>query len=924
MTKHLLLAGIAALWCATSSAQVVTTEPAILQTDSKGIVITYHADEGNKALANLPATTKVYAHTGCITNQSTSDSDWKYGPKKWGDNDAKYEMKYVAPNTYTLDMGEINTYYGITDPSVVVKKLAFVFRDEKCTKEGKTASGGDIFLTVAQPGFEISFTSDPSTSIITAANKTVTFNINSTVAGDISLHRGSADSPAMSEAKGVKALTSSTDLEEEGEYKFVAVVKADGQVKTAELSFVRVGDVVFEAYPGGTPLMGARPQADGSVLFCIAAPKKNSAVVIGSWNTYNVGMDNVMKCQEYNGNRYFWTRIKGLADNTDYLYYYLIDGSIKVGDPYAHLVLDPSNDQWISPSVFPDMPAYPSEYVQNVPLAVFNKNLDDYKWEVSDFKAPSKDHLVVYELLLRDFTGTEGKANGDGTVNQAIAKLDYLKNLGVNAVELLPIMEFNGNLSWGYNTNFYMAPDKAYGTPDDYKRFIDECHKRGMAVILDIVFNQSDWLHPWYQMYSMNENPFYNGSAPHAYSVLNDWNQDNPIVQQQWYDALAYWMTAYKVDGFRFDLVKGLGNNDSYGATYNPNTNKWTNVTDYNTNKFNQSRVDRMKKIHDEMRKVNPDAYFINELLGDAQEENMMATDGEINWANINYNSCQFAMGFDSDASLARFYAPRDGRTWGSTVSYAESHDEERMAYKQGQWGAAGVKGNIPMSMRRLGSVGAQMLMSPGAHMIWQFQEFGADQTTKDANGGNNTGNKLVVWNYLDNPDRHGLMTSYSELANFRLDNPQLFDRNDNVSVSLAATGSMRTIRLSSDNSQAVLLVNPSVSQPFNAVVDNASGLKIYSQSYNCNATVNGNIVTVEPGAYVLLGTTNLVGVDSVATDSDLLHVYGVQGGIRVIGSDSVPAVYTLSGARCSSADGLAPGLYLVRVDGRSFKVMVR
>ena len=111
-----------------------------------------------------------------------------------------------------------------------------------------------------------------------------------------------------------------------------------------------------------------------------------------------------------------------------------------------------------------------------------------------------------------------------------------------HAVELMPIMEFNGNNSWGYNTNFYFAPDKAYGTPDDYREFIDKCHEAGIAVILDIVFNQSDGLHPWYQMYPIASNPFYNATAPHDYSVLNDWKQENPLVQQQW-KWVSIWVT---------------------------------------------------------------------------------------------------------------------------------------------------------------------------------------------------------------------------------------------------------------------------------------------------------------------------------------------------------------------------------------------
>ena len=305
-------------------------------------------------------------------------------------------------------------------------------------------------------------------------------------------------------------------------------------------------------------------------------------------------------------------------------------------------------------------------------LAVYHENINKYDWKVKDFKGPRQQDLVIYELLLRDFTGTEGASNGDGTLAKAIEKLPYLVKLGVNAIELMPICEFNGNNSWGYNTNFYFAPDKAYGTPDDYKRFIDLCHQNGIAVILDLVFNQSDGLHPWYQMYDIASNPFYNAKAPHDYSVLNDWKQDNPLVEQQWYDCVKYWATEYKIDGYRFDLVKGLGDNDSYKS---------------GTEAYNSSRVARMTRIHSALKEVKPDAYFINENLAQAKEENEMAADGQMNWANVNNSACQYAMGYDTDSNLNRFHSERDSRTWASTVSYAESHDEERMGYKQQAYG---------------------------------------------------------------------------------------------------------------------------------------------------------------------------------------------------------------------------------------------
>ena len=204
-----------------------------------------------------------------------------------------------------------------------------------------------------------------------------------------------------------------------------------------------------------------------------------------------------------------------------------------------------------------------------------------------------------------------------------------------------------------------MAPDKAYGSPKEYKDFIDECHRNGLAVILDIVFNQTDGLAPWYQMYPASSNPFYNATSPHGWSVLNDLNPGYALVEQHYKDVLQYWLREYNVDGFRFDLVKGLGDNGSYGS---------------GTDGFNQSRVDRMKRLHAAIREVKPDAIHINELLGDNREENANAEDEQIGWHNLEYNSGQFVMGWDeNNKGVSEFYAPNAGRTFCS-VSYAESH----------------------------------------------------------------------------------------------------------------------------------------------------------------------------------------------------------------------------------------------------------
>lgn len=935
MRKKLLMIAAAVMTMFTAARAQVTTEPAPLQEDTEGVTIFFHADEGNKGLIDMPASTHIYAHTGVnVIDNDGKATEWKYAPE-WDEDLPKYQLEYVSENLWKLYIGDIREFYGVA-PDETVTKLCFVFRNTGGTKEGKAEGNKDIFVDVLASGFQMTFQHSIVGNVI-YADKNLRFTATTTEPASVKIY---LDDQLLEQGETTTEknyLRATYNFTKPGEYTLKAV--ADNGSKSIERSLTILYAYGSKPATDTTlPPMGVTKNAAGDYVFCIAAPEKQNVMLLGSWNNYIATsaqeMAYIDKTIDGATFRYFTTTVAAKTAGKKFGYYFLVDGedasyAKRVADPYCRLVLDPYNDKYIANGVYPDMPEYPQEYVPSgTMVSWYADDLLDYEWNVKDFKGASKENLVIYELLFRDFTGTEGKALGNGTVRKAIEKIPYLKSLGVNAIELLPITEFDGNISWGYNPNFYFAPDKAYGTPQDYKEFIDICHENGIAVILDVVFNQSAGLHPWYEMYKGSANPFYNSKAPHAYSVLNDYNQGYPLVEQQWKDMLQFWMKEYKFDGFRFDLVKGLGDNTSYA-----------NSGDSGTNAYNESRVARMKRLHDAMREVNPDAYFINENLAGSKEENEMAADGELNWANVNNAGCQYAMGYTSESGLSRMWAVKDSRTAGSTVSYLESHDEQRLAYKQKMWGVAGVKGVTKTSTQRLGATAAQMILAPGSHMIWMFSEMGDDQNTKDATGGNNTDPKIVNWSRLEEPEYKGLVYNYRELIGVRLANQDLFAETADYSAKVIASNwtDGRNIISTTADKELYAVINPNVAENITMTVNfrsnDNSAYKIVSKSFDSNPSFDAaaKTVTVEPNCYVVLASDNVTGIEGTAI-GDAAETVAIQPGrgeIRVTNCTADVTVYTLDGATVASAKGDAsfgvePGLYIVRAGQTVAKVLVK
>ncbi|MDB5024723.1 MAG: alpha-amylase, partial [Mucilaginibacter sp.] len=369
--------------------------------------------------------------------------------------------------------------------------------------------------------------------------------------------------------------------------------------------------------------------AGKSVIFNLYAPKKKSVAVIGDFNNWSASTAYALK-NSVDGTRW-WIQIDNLDPAKEYAYQYLIDGTLKVADPYTEKVLDPDNDKYIPTSVYPNLKAYPAGSTTGI-VSTFWYSQPTYTWTNTNFTRPEPKNLVIYELLVRDFIATHDYKTIKDTLN-------YFVNLGVNAIELMPVSEFEGNDSWGYNPNFYFAPDKYYGTKNDLKALIDACHSKGIAVIQDIVLNHSFGSSPMVQMYwngtaPSSDNPWYNTVATHPYNVGFQFNHESAATKYFVKNVLKWWMQEYHIDGFRFDLAKGFTQVNS-----GSDVNLW--------GQYDASRVAIWKDYNTYMKSIDPNFYVILEDFASNQEEGVLAAEGMMTWGNMSFNAEQAVMGYN-------------------------------------------------------------------------------------------------------------------------------------------------------------------------------------------------------------------------------------------------------------------------------------
>lgn len=912
MKKTTLLIAIGLMVSIWSWAQVITSNPTFVTKDYNGVIeIIYDATKGTAGLKDYTGTDGIYAHTGVITNLSTGDSDWKHAPT-WLDNSAKYKLTSLGSNKWKLLITPNMTgYYGLTTGEVV-KKLAFVFRNSTGSKEGKDIGGTDIFLPVYESGLNVSFTNPVSNKSVQVGT-TETISIASSVAANLELLINGA---SVKTATSATTLTHSFTYSNAIDYQLVAKAEAGGLTKYDTINVNVAGPVVNQPRPAGFK-DGITYSADGTQATLIMyAPGKTNVFLIGDMTDWAQKNEYQLK---KDGN-YWWITITDLTPGKLYGFQYLVDGNLRVTDAYTELVLDPWNDKWINENhnIYPNMPAYPEGKTEGL-VATLQSKKPTYNWQVTDFTVTNPDNLVIYEMLLRDFTTEK-------SLEAAIAKLDYLQGLGITAVELMPIQEFDGNNSWGYNPNHFFAPDKAYGTPDMYKKFIDECHKRGIAVIIDKVFNHATGQHPFAKLYwngtankTASNNPWFNVDAPHQFSVYHDFNHSFSGTRDYFKRVLQYWLTEYKVDGFRMDLTKGF--------TQRSGTE---NLSD-------QDRVNYLKEYHDAVKAVKPNAVFILEHFVGGSEEDYLASLGMYLWRNMNNPFNQSAMGYSTNADFSGMNT--FPRKW---IGYAESHDEERNFYNAKEHGNGIIKTD---SIARIGRVPLNMaftVLTPGPKMIWQFGELGYDYSINSLGG--RVDPKPSAFPLLNLAHRKAAYDKSAKAINLKKMFPKAFTEGDySLQVATSDWDLGKRVALTHSDLNMVMLGNfqPSGTvstypnfQKTGTWYELLTGAELNVTNTNMTIPVNGGEVKIFVDRKITVSTSN----DELKNDVDIsIYPTVTSGKVWISTASDVKnvVIYNSQGALVRSynqvkevdASDLTSGMYLMEVnttEGRKVEKIVK
>ncbi len=723
-----------------------------------------------------------YAHTGVTINDT---NPWQNVIGSWGNNTTQPAFVLQSGNIYHLALSPtIADFY--SNPAGSITGVNIVVR----SADGGTQTS-DLVLPVG--AFQVTLIDPTAENTIINSGDNLNIVANNT--------NGSADYELFANGVSINTATTTfftythTNITTNQNYE-LQVTQGGTTISKFFNVIVNPGTVLENMPVGMVNGINYDSGDDTVVTLVLDAPLKEFVYIAGSFNNYNPTASHLMKKDNATGK--FWLTLTGLTSGQVETYQYWVGEQtpiadspalVKTADPYSTLVLSPYDDPYIPATSFPNIPTYPAGQEREV--TVLQTGQTAYNWQVTNFVRPKKEDLIIYQVLVRDF-------DADRNYQSLIDRIDYFKNLNVTAIQLLPNMEFEGNESWGYNPSFHMALDKFYGTKDKFKEFIDLCHQNGIAVILDNVFNHAFGRNPLVRMWMVDpdgdgwgepssESPYFNQIATHSYSVGSDFNHQQARTQEYVQQVLKYWIEEYKIDGFRWDLTKGFTQNCT--------------GSDACTNSYQADRVAILKQYADYSWSIDPDHYVIFEHLGGDTEEKEWADyrlgegKGIMMWGKMTDQYNQLTMGYNSGNDISRMGHIAHGFAGKRVLGYPESHDEERLMYKNVSFGnSANASHNVKdlnTALSRMSALGAVSLTVPGPKMIWHFADLGMENSIFTCNNGtvNDPDCKLDTkpqpqWtnNWLADPNRNQIYNDWARLNYIKV-NEAVFEGSYSIST---------------------------------------------------------------------------------------------------------------------------------------------
>lgn len=839
--RRLLILAFLAFLAFSTYAQTVILSPCQSPSPEQEVTITLDATG-----TSLEGESKVYAHAGVVITDTNSPTgnDWTAVKGNWGQDNGVGLMTQIPgqPNKWSLVLGPtLRSYFNTLSPSnAPIFWLAVVFRNANGSKQ----TSPDIFIRLNKPialiepqQKEIFIPAGNGIPIVASLCSTASLIKVSINEGNGFIEIGSPVSNSNSISVNFTPTGSGQKI-----VRVTATIDGTDQFLEETLTVFNQPPTAIAPLPEGSK-RGINYNSSNPTIATLVLEtplEKNFVYVAGDFNNWQA--DDAFFMKKTPDGKFFWLTVNNLTPGQEYVFQYWVDGQVKIGDPYAEKIADPWNDPFIPVSSYPNLPMY-SRTDYGI-ASVLQTGQSSYAWSANEntWTAPPKDQLIIYELLLRDFIGTR-------KYRDLADSLSYLKRLGINAIELMPIMEFEGNLSWGYNPSYFFAPDKFYGTKDDFKYLVDKAHQQGIAIILDIALNHAFGQCPLVQLYAdggqpSSSNPWFNVEAKHPFNVGYDFNHESIYTQQFADSVIRFWIEEYHIDGYRFDLSKG------FTQRFSSSIEAWS--------AYDQSRIDIWDRISSKIWSYKPNAYVILEHFGSDSEENVLANKGMLLWKRLDFEFSQVLRGLTGQSI--------NGADSKTKVTYMESHDEERLAFilrNQGQQAEGYNIRNLKTTLDRIKLGAAFFYTLPGPKMLWQFQELGYDKSINTCTNGsvNSTcrlDNKPLPWgsgnlNYYTDPDRYRLYKTIAAIFKLVNSNRSVFSNGTTV---YQTSGEVRRINITHTAMDVTIIGNFATTSK--SIVPNFSRTGTwydYFSGLSYEVTNTQQALTLGPGAFYIYTT---------------------------------------------------------------------